>query len=93
MGQHLGMPPILRELYIWALELQGQTQEAEIQRKLIEERTRTTAQLFANADLQADLMMKKRIIEDEENELRLDLVNVGKGVSSIIKIKGLIPSN
>ena len=93
MGQHLCMPLILRELYIWALELQGQTQEAEIQRKLIQERTEKNAQMFANADLQADLMMKKRIIEDEENELRLDLVNVGRGVSSIIKIKGLIPSN
>jgi predicted ATPase len=93
MGQHLDMPPILRELYIRALELQGQTQEAEIQRKLIQEKTEKNARMFANADLQADLMMKKRIIEDEENELRLDLVNVGRGVSSIIKIKGLIPSN
>ena len=93
LGQHLDAPPIFRELYIWALELQGQTQEAEIQRKLIQERTEKNAQMFANADLQADLIIKKRIIEDEENELRLDLVNFGRGASSIIKIKGLIPSN
>jgi hypothetical protein len=91
--QHLNIPFIFRKTYVWALELQGQTQEAEIQRKLIQERTEKNARMFANADLQADLMMKKRIIEDEENELRLDLVNVGRGVSSIIKIKGLIPSN
>jgi hypothetical protein len=93
LGQHLDAPPIFRGLYLWALELQGQTQEAEIQRKLIQERTEKNTRMFANADLQADLMIKKRIIEDEENELRLDLVNVGRGVSSIIKIKGLIPSN
>jgi predicted ATPase len=91
--QHLPLAFIFRKTYVWALELQGQTQEAEIQRKLIQERTEKNARMFANADLQADLMMKKRIIEDEENELRLDLVNVGRVVSSIIKIKGLIPSN
>jgi hypothetical protein len=37
--------------------------------------------------------MKKRIIVDEENELRLDLVNIGNESCSIIKIKDLIPSN
>jgi predicted ATPase len=91
--QHLPLAFIFRKTYVWALELQGQTEEAEIQRKLIQERTEKNARMFAHADLQADLIMKKRIIEDEENELRLDLVNVGRGVSSIIKIKGLIPSN
>ena len=82
-----------RKNYIWALELQGRTEEAEIQRKQFQERTAKTVERFAHADLQADLIMKKRIIVDEENELRLDLVNVGRGSCSIIKIKGLIPSN
>ena len=91
--QHLNIPFIFRKTYVWALELQGRTKEAEIQRKWIQEKTEKNARMFANADLHADLIMKKRIIEDEENELRLDLVNVGRGVSSIIKIKGLIPSN
>jgi tetratricopeptide (TPR) repeat protein len=90
--QHLNLESTFRKIYIWALELEGRTKEAEIQRKLIQERTEKTVQMFAHVDLQADLIMKKRIIEDEENELRLDLVNVGRGSSSIIKIKGLIPS-
>ena len=34
--------------------------------------------MFAHVDLHADLIMKKRFFEDEENELRIDLVNVGR---------------
>jgi tetratricopeptide (TPR) repeat protein len=82
-----------RKNYIWALELQGRTKEAEIERKLIQKRTGRTVQMFAHVDLQADLIMKKRIIVDDENELRLDLVNIGRGAGSIIKINGLVPSN
>jgi tetratricopeptide (TPR) repeat protein len=90
---HLESSPVFRKNYIWALELQGRTEEAEIQRKLIQETMAKTIQMFAHVGMQADLVMKKRIVIDEENELRLDLVNVGKGYGSITKIKGLVPSN
>jgi tetratricopeptide (TPR) repeat protein len=92
--QHLNLESsfTFRKNYIWALELQGQTQEAEIQRKRFQETTAKILERFAHADLQADLIMKKRIIEDEENELRLDLVNVGRESCLIIKIRDLIPS-
>jgi predicted ATPase len=90
---NLESSPIFRKNYIWALELQGRTEEAEFQRKRLQERTAKTARKFAHADLQADLILKKRIMVDEENELRLDLVNIGRKSGSIIKIKGLIPSN
>jgi hypothetical protein len=90
---HLNLELFLRKIYIWALELQGKTEEAEIQRKLIQEATAKIVERFAHVDLQADLIMKKRIIEDDENELRLDLVNVGRGSGSITKIEGLVPSN
>jgi tetratricopeptide (TPR) repeat protein len=93
MWQHMNFESFFRKIYIWALELQGRTEDAEIERKLVEERTGRTVQMFAHVDLQADLIMKKRIIEDEENELRLDLVNVGRGSGSITKIEGLVPSN
>jgi tetratricopeptide (TPR) repeat protein len=93
MWQHLNFESFFRKIYIWALELQGKTEEAEIERKLNQERTGGTVQMFAHVDLQADLIMKKRIIEDDEHELRLDLVNVGRGSGSITKIEGLVPSN
>jgi tetratricopeptide (TPR) repeat protein len=93
--QHLDLESsfTFRKNYIWALELHGQTQEAEIQRKRFQETTAKIVERFVHADLQADLIMKKRIMMDEENELRLDLVNVGRGSVSIIKISGLVPSN
>jgi tetratricopeptide (TPR) repeat protein len=94
MWQNLSLEssPIFRKNYIWALELQGRTEEAEIQRKLIQERTGRFVRMFAHADLQADLTMKKRIVVDEEDELRLDLVNVGRGTVSVIKINGFVSS-
>ncbi|PVX23276.1 MAG: hypothetical protein CW691_11090 [Candidatus Bathyarchaeum sp.] len=91
--QHLSIESIFRKIYILALELQGQTKQAEIERKLVQERTEKNVQMFAHVDLQADLIMKKRIIEDEENELRLDLVNIGKGSCSFTKISGLVSSD
>jgi tetratricopeptide (TPR) repeat protein len=89
---NLESSPIFRKNYIWALELQERTKEAEIQRKQLQEAASKIVERFAHADLQADLIMKKRIVVDEENELRLDLVNVGRGSVSIIKINGLVPS-
>jgi len=91
--QYLNLGILARKYYIWVLESQKRTKEAEIQRKIAQERTERTVQMFAHVDLQADLIMKKRIIEDEEYKLRLDLVNIGRGAGSIIKINGLIPSN
>jgi tetratricopeptide (TPR) repeat protein len=95
MWKHLNLEssPVFRKNYIWALELQGRREEAEIQRKLIQEATAKHVQMFAHADLQADLVMKKRINAGEEADLRLDLVNVGRGSVSIIGISGLIPSD
>jgi tetratricopeptide (TPR) repeat protein len=93
--QHLDLESsfTFRKNYIWALELQGRTKEAEIQHKRFQETTAKIGERFVHADLQADLIMKKRIMVDEENELRLDLVNVGRGSVSIIKISGLVPFN
>ena len=93
MWQHLNIEAIFGENYIWALELQGRTEEAEIQRIQIQETTAKIVERFAHSDLQADLIMKKRIVVDEEDDLRLDLVNVGRGSVSVIRINGLVPSN
>ena len=95
MSQHLNLEfsPVFRGIYIWALELQGRTEEAEIQRKLVRETMAKTDEMFAHADLQADLVMKKGINVDEKADLRLDLVNVGRGSVSVIKIDGLVPSD
>jgi tetratricopeptide (TPR) repeat protein len=95
MWKHLNLEssPIFRENYIWALELQGRTEEAEIQRKLIQEATAKNFERFSHVDMQSDLVMKKRIVVDEETEVRLDLVNVGRSSGSITKIMRLVPSN
>jgi len=71
MWQHLNLEssPIYRKNYIWALELQGRTEEAKIQRKRLQKTTIKKVKIFAHADLQADLIMKKRIIVDDDNDI------------------------
>jgi tetratricopeptide (TPR) repeat protein len=95
MWQYLNLEssPIFRKNYAWALKLQGRIDEAEVQSKQIQEAEAKAVERFAHADLLADLIMKKRIMIYEENEWRLDLVNVGRGSVSIIKINELVPPN
>ena len=95
MWQYLNLEssPIFRKTYAWALKLQGRIDEAEVQSKQIQEAEAKAVERFAHADLLADLIMKKRIMIYEENEWRLDLVNVGRGSVSIIKINELVPPN
>ncbi|MCJ7614781.1 hypothetical protein MUO71_08490, partial [Candidatus Bathyarchaeota archaeon] len=92
--RHLEGPRFLgRIYYIWALDLQGRIEEAEIQREEMQKNLEKKQAMFAHANLQADLIMRSRVVAKEEVEMRLDLVNVGRGSASIIKIQDLIPSD
>jgi len=82
-----------RIYYIWALDLQGRIEEAKIQREEMQKNLEKKQEMFAHANLQADLIMRSRVVAKEEVEMRLDLVNVGRGSASIIKIQDLTPSD
>jgi tetratricopeptide (TPR) repeat protein/KaiC/GvpD/RAD55 family RecA-like ATPase len=92
-NRHIGWVALCKDSYAWALDLQGRTEEAKIQRVEIKKRLEKAEQRFAHTNLQADLMMRRIVMVGEEIELRLDLVNVGKGASSIIRVKDFIPSD
>ena len=82
-----------RDYFVWALDLQGRIEEAEIQREETRKNREKNRERFAHANLQTDLIMRSRVVAKEEIEMRLDLVNVGRGSASIIKIQDLIPSD
>ncbi len=90
--RHFKVVEFLGKLYyIWVLDLQGRLKEAKIQREEIQKIMEKNYQRFAHANLQADLMIRRKVIVNKEVEMRLDLVNVGRSSGSIIKIEELIP--
>ena len=85
--------------YAWALERQGRIEEARIQlrkaSKIEEEARQTLNKLrsrFEHAEVLPYLMTRREIGVDEEMDIRVDLVNVGRGYAKLIKVEGLIPS-
>ncbi|MEJ2241555.1 MAG: AAA family ATPase [Candidatus Bathyarchaeota archaeon] len=82
----------IRDHYVWALDLQGRSDEAKIQRELIKKGINESRKNFVHTYLHIDLMVQRKIEVDEEVELRLDLVNISKSSCSIIKIEDLIPN-
>ena len=65
----------------------------ELQREKIKKTIAKSEERFEHSNLQSALMMLRRVTVGEEVEMRLDIVNVGKGKSFILKVEGLIPSN
>ena len=81
-----------RRYYIWALNLQGRTQEAKIKQEKNQKTLEKARKRFDHANLQADLMIRRKANIGEDVEMRLDIVNVGKGKSTITKIEGINPA-
>ena len=82
----------IEQLYAWVLKNQGRTKEANI---LLEETKKTIRQVeekYAHASLQAQLMVRREIEVGKEIEMRLDMVNVGKQSSHILRIEDLVSS-
>jgi hypothetical protein len=83
------------EAYAWALEKQGRFEEARvlrdrIQRPLQQYEQRVEAR-FGHANVQLSAMVQRKVQVGEELELRLDLVNIGRGPGVLTKIAGAIP--
>lgn len=77
--------------YAWILEKQGKFDEAKIQLgeavKILGEAERD----FLHANVEANLMMQRRVQVGEEFEIRFDLVNVARRSASLTRIEGLVP--
>lgn len=78
-------------LYAWALERQGRFDEVRIIREEKSRADSETEESFRQTDLRAHLMVRREVVVGEEFEMRLDLVNVGRGLGSLIRIEGLAP--
>ena len=77
--------------YAWVLEKQGRAEEARAQRARVNALFDQVEERFGHANLQLSVMVPRKLQVGEEFEMRLDLVNVGRRPSELVKIDGAIP--
>jgi len=80
----------LKRLYAWALERQGRFEEAKILREENERANREAAERYAHANVQASLMVRRKVMVGEEFEIRFDLVNVGRNPALLVEVKNAL---
>lgn len=78
--------------YIWALEKQGRIEQARAQRDKFQKKLKQTKKWFKHAKVQLSTMAPSKVHTGEGFEMRLDLVNISKSPSTLVKVEGLIPS-
>jgi tetratricopeptide (TPR) repeat protein len=78
--------------YAWSLEKQGLYEEARTQLDDVKKLRQEAETRFEHADVQANLMVRRKIAVDEEFEMRLDLINVARNPGNLVRIEGLIPA-
>jgi tetratricopeptide (TPR) repeat protein len=78
--------------YAWSLEKQGLYEEARTQFDDVKKLRQEAETRFEHADVQAYLMVRRKIAVDEEFEMRLDLINVARNPGNLVRVEGLIPA-
>jgi len=84
-----GQEIIGRSNYAWALLKQGRAEEARVQRERVQKLYEQIEERFGHANVQLSLMVPRKVRAGEEFEMHLDLVNVGRKPSFLVKIKGV----
>ena len=87
-----GWLPSAKWIYALMLEKQGSIEEARIHFEKVKRIRRDTEEKFEHVNMQASIMVHRQVIVGEEFEMRFDLVNVGRRLCKVIKIKNAIPS-
>lgn len=75
----------------WILAKQGKTQEAEIEQKDFQNRIKQIQQRFEPTNVQASLMTKRIVKANEDFEIRIDLINIGRSPGKLLRVESIIP--
>ena len=78
--------------YTWALEKQGRTDEAKVQRDKTQKKIEQNKKRQKHANVQLTAMAHRKVRTGEVFEIRLDIVNAAKNLGTLVKVEGLIPS-
>ncbi|MFH0817965.1 MAG: hypothetical protein V1909_05015 [Candidatus Micrarchaeota archaeon] len=82
---------ITRAEYAWALGKEGRTEESHKQAEEVRKLHGELEQRLASSEVQADLVVPKKVGVDEEFSLRLDVANVTMASATLVRIDGLVP--
>ena len=77
-------------VYSWALERQGCHEEARFQLEESQKIRQKAETEFNHADLQAHLIVRRKVEVGEEFEMRLDLVNIGKKPALLVEVTDML---
>jgi len=77
----------------WILAKQGKTQESEIEQKDFQNRIKQIQQKFEPTNIQTSLMSKRIVNVNEDFEIRIDLINIGKSPGKLLRVESTIPPN
>ncbi len=77
--------------YAWALEKQGQVEEARKLREQAQAGWEELAKRFEHVNLQIKFMAPINVVVGQEFEARLDIANPSRGKGSIVRIEKLLP--
>ena len=80
-----------KSYFAWALERQGRVEEAKVQFEDAKRMYRETAERFSHVSLQASLMVRRQVVVGEEFEIYLDIVNVSRKPSRLVRVDNLVP--
>jgi tetratricopeptide (TPR) repeat protein len=78
--------------YIWALEKQGRTDEAKVQRDKTQKKIEQNKKRLKHAKVQLSVMAPRKVLTGQVFEIRLDIVNVANNLDTLTRVEGLIPS-
>ena len=76
----------------WMLRKQGQTEAAEKLLQEVREVYEAIDKEFSNFNVDAHIMIPRKIRSDEEFEMRLDIVNISRSNGFLIRTENLLPS-
>jgi len=82
---------VVRMDYVWILNKQGKTKEAQAHLSEIQRLYDEVDREFAHVYIAANLLAPKNVVAGEEFEMRLDLINISRKISRITKIQEFAP--
>jgi predicted ATPase len=77
--------------YCWALLQQGRFEDAKMQYELARETMKNLEKRFDHSNVLGYFVAPANIKVDKEFNMRLDLINVAKSSSVLVRIEGLVP--
>jgi tetratricopeptide (TPR) repeat protein len=77
----------------WILAKEGKIEQSETELKEVQTYIQHIQERFEPTNLQSSLMCKRAVEVNEDFEIRLDLINIGKLPGKLVKVESLVPLN